>query len=87
MAEGLIPHSILRNGAMAWRCSIALAGVGFGAGVDSPGGPSGGLQYGYTGATELPWAESALDGFVGEVDERTGWFAFWDAIHDPRAWF
>jgi hypothetical protein len=66
-----------------------IAGVGLGAGVDAPTvGPSqtGGLQFGYTGATELRWLESAVEGTVDHVDETTGWSDFWEAVHNPRAW-
>jgi RHS repeat-associated protein len=65
-----------------------VVGAGYGHGVDAPasGSPSGGLQFGYTGARELPAVEAAVEGLVNTVDERTGWSAFWEAVPNPRAW-
>jgi hypothetical protein len=52
-----------------------VAGPGFGASLDAPnfGDGAGALQVGYTGVTELPWLESAVEGTVNYVDEATGW--------------
>ncbi|WP_186315737.1 DNRLRE domain-containing protein [Catellatospora sichuanensis] len=57
-----------------------------GVGLQLVPGVSGDVQVGYTGATELRWLESAVEGTVEHVDEATGWSAFWEAAHNPRAW-